>query len=114
MLNLAITRLAFTPIDLTEEVIYEVPEDGTTLVTQMILCNTHTSAVTVNLSVTNSAASSTTTANRIFHSMSIDPGETMMIMADIYLYDGEKLWASASSDDVVNILISGVGATTAP
>lgn len=112
-MNFSVTRLAFTPIDATEEVIYQVPENSTSIVTQLVICNTHSSAVTINISVTPSAASSTTAANRIFSSMSIAGNETMMIMADIYLFSGEKLWASASADDVVNILISGVGATPA-
>jgi len=113
-MDFAVTRLAFTPIDATEEVIYQVPSGGTTVVSQLVLCNTHSSAVTVNISVTSSAASSTTAANRIFSSMSAAGNETMMIMADIYLFSGEKLWASASADDVVNILISGVEATPTP
>jgi hypothetical protein len=113
-MNFSVTRLAFTPIDATEEVIYQVATGGTSIISQMVLCNTHSAAVTVNLSVTGSSSTSTTSANRIFNAMSIAANETMMIMADIYLFAGEKLWASASSDDVVNILISGIGATPEP
>jgi hypothetical protein len=113
-MDFAVTRLAFTPIDATEEFIYQVPSGGTTVISQMVLCNTHSAAVTVNLSVTASGATSTTSTNRIFNAMSVAANETMMIMADIYLQSGEKLWASASSDDVVNILISGVEATPEP
>jgi hypothetical protein len=40
--------------------------------------------------------------------MALAANETMMIASDIFLQAGDKLWASASSDDVVNILITGV------
>ena len=108
MATVAVSRVVFTPIDQTEEVIYSVPTGETLIITQMVLCNTHSVAVTVNLSLTNSSATSTTSANRIFNSMSLASNETMMIASDMYLDSGEKLWASASSDDVVNILITGV------
>jgi hypothetical protein len=108
MTTVAVARVVFTPIDATEEVIYSVPTGETLIITQIVLCNTHSAGVTVNLSITNSAATSTTAANRIFNSMSLASNETMMIASDMYLDTGDKLWASASSDDVVNILITGV------
>ena len=108
METVEVARIVFTPIDATEESIHQVPTGETLIITQLILCNTHSAGVTVNLSITNSAATSTTAANRIFNSMSLDANETMMIASDIFLQAGDKLWASASSDDVVNILITGV------
>jgi hypothetical protein len=101
-------RLAFTPVDLTEEVIYTVPSATTTIIKQIMLCNTHNAAVTIHLSVTGSGASSTTAADRILHSFSIASNETTMIAMSFVMEAGEKLWASASSDDVVNIAVAGI------
>ena len=101
-------RLAFTPVDLTEEVIYSVPAATTTIVKQIILCNTHTATVTVHVALTNSSASSTTAANRILSSFSIASNETTLVAMSLVMSDGEKLWASASSDDVVNIAVAGI------
>jgi hypothetical protein len=101
-------RLAFTPVDATEEAIYTVPSATTTIIKQIMLCNTHASAVTVHVALTNSAASSTTAANRILSSFSISANETTMIAMSLVMTAGEKLWASASTDDVVNIAVVGV------
>lgn len=101
-------RLAFTPVDATEEVIYTVPSATTTIIKQIILCNTSGSAVTVNISVTNSGASSTTAANRIFNSFSVSSNETTLAAMSLVMEAGEKLWANASSDDVVNAIVVGI------
>ena len=101
-------RLAFTPVDATEEVIYTVPASTVTIIKQIMLCNTHASAVTVNVALTNSAASSTTVANRVLSSFNISSNETTMIAMSLVMTAGEKLWASASTDDVVNILVVGL------
>lgn len=101
-------RLAFTPVDLTEEVIYTVPAATTTIVKQIMLCNTHSGAVTVHVALTNSVASNTTAANRILSSFSVASNETTLVAMSLVMNAGEKLWASASSDDVVNIVVVGV------
>lgn len=101
-------RLAFTPVDATEEAIYTVPSSTTTIIKQIMLCNTHTSTVTVHVALTNSAASSTSASDRILNSFSISSNETTMIAMSLVMTAGEKLWASASSDDVVNIVVVGV------
>lgn len=108
MATVEIARIVFTPVDLTEESVHQVPTGETLIITQIILCNTHSSGVTVNLAITGSSATSTTAANRIFSSMALAANETMMIASDIFLQAGDKLWASASADDVVNLLITGV------
>jgi len=104
----AISRLAKTPIDLTEEVIYQVPSGGVASINQFVLCNTSASPVTLNIAITDSAATSTATSDRIFSEMSFSANETMMISADIILLSGEKVWASASADDVINLFMSGI------
>lgn len=101
-------RLAFTPVDLTEEVIYTVPSSTTTIIKQIMLCNTHSAAVTVHVALTNSAASSTTAENRILSSFSVSSNETTLVATSLVMTAGEKLWASASSDDVVNIVVVGI------
>lgn len=112
-MTISLARLAQTPIDATEEVVYQVPADTDTLVTQLMLCNTSASSVTVHVSVTASGASSTTSADRIFNAFSVAANETVMVMTSLPLSSQEKIWAHASSDDVVNLILSGVVTSTA-
>lgn len=105
---LAQKRLAFTPVDATEEVIYTVPSVTTTIIKQILFCNTHNAAVTIHVAVTGSGSSSTTAANRIFNSFSVAANETTMVGMSFVMTAGEKLWASASVDDVVNIAVAGI------
>ena len=104
----AVSRLAKTPIDLTEEVVYQVPSGGIATINQFVLCNTSASPVTINMAITSSSSTSTVSSDRIFSAMSLSANETMMISADIILLSGEKVWANASSDDVVNLFMSGI------
>jgi hypothetical protein len=101
-------RIAQTPIDLTEEVVYQVPNGGAASIGQLIFCNTSSSNVTINIAITAGSATSTVASNRIFSQMSLTGNETMMISAEIILLSEEKVWASASVDDVVNLFISGI------
>jgi hypothetical protein len=107
-MTIAIARLVKTPIDSTEEVVYQVPSGGGATATQLIFCNTSSSNVTINVAITSSSATSTTASDRIFSQMSLTGNETMMISSDIILLSGEKVWASASADDVVNFFMSGI------
>jgi hypothetical protein len=107
------SRLVKTPIDLTEEVVYQVPSDTTALLTQIMMCNTSGGVVTVNIAVTASASSSSETTDRIFSNFSLAANETVMIMTSLPMANQEKLWASANTDDVVNLIISGVTVTEA-
>jgi hypothetical protein len=79
-----------------------------TLVTQIILCNTSSSTVTVRISLTNSGASSTAAANRIFHELSMTAQETIMLTPDLFVPSGYKVWASASTGNVVNAVFTGI------
>lgn len=105
---LAQKRLAFTPVDLIEEVIYTVPSSTTTILKQILFCNTYNSSVTVHVAVTPAAANSTTAGNRIFNSFTVSPNETTMVGLSFVMTAGEKLWASASIDDVLNIAVAGI------
>jgi hypothetical protein len=107
-MTISIARLAKTPIDLTEEVVYQVPSGGGATATQLIFCNTSSSNVTINVAITAGSATSATASDRIFSQMLITGNETMMISSDIILLSGEKVWASASADDVVNFFMSGI------
>lgn len=107
-MTISIARLAKTPIDATEEVVYQVPTGGAASASQLIFCNTSASSVTINMAITDSAATSTVASDRIFSAMALAANETMMISADIILLSGEKVWASASADDVVNLFMSGI------
>jgi hypothetical protein len=101
-------RLVFTPVDSTEEIIYTVPAATTTILKQILLCNTHNAAVTINVAVTGSGASSTTAANRIMSTFSVSANETTLVALSFVMTTGEKLWASGSVDDVVNIAVAGI------
>lgn len=108
---ISLKKLAQTPIDATEEVVYQVPASTDTVVTQLMLCNTSASSVTITISATASGATSTGAADRIFNSYSVSGNETVMIMTSLPLANREKIWAFASSDDVVNLVLSGVETT---
>lgn len=107
-----IAKLAKTPIDATEEVVYQVPSATVASITQIIMCNTHSGAVTVNIAITDSAASSSAVTDRIFSGFSLAANETAMIMTNLPITNQEKIWANASVDDVVNLVISGVTTAT--
>jgi hypothetical protein len=47
-MTISIARLAKTPIDATEEVVYQVPTGGAASASQLIFCNTSASTVTIN------------------------------------------------------------------
>jgi hypothetical protein len=106
------TRLVKTPIDATDEVVYTVPSSTDVLITQVMLCNTSASTVTVSLALTDSAATTSAATDRFFSEFSISANETVMVMTSLPISNGEKIWASASDDDVVNLIISGVVTTT--
>jgi len=109
MPTLAQTQLvqAQLPIHASEAATYTA-SGGTVLVTQIILCNTSASTVTVRISLTNDGASSTTAANRIFHELSMTAQETIMLMPDLLVPSGHKVWASASTGNVINAVLTGI------
>ena len=100
-------RLATTPIPSTESIAYQVPTGFTSNMTQIMLCNTHTGTVTVNIALTGSAATSSASTDRLFSAFSLVSNETVMVSTNIPLYAGDKIWTSASVNNVVNFVISG-------
>ena len=99
--------MAQLPIHASESAVYTA-SSGDVLVTQIILCNTSASTVTVRISLTDSGSSSTTSANRIFHELSMTAQETIMLMPDLFVPSGYKIWASASTGNVVNAVLTGI------
>lgn len=108
-----ISRLLKTSVSSTDSTVYQVASGNSVMISQLMFCNTHSGAVTVSLSYTDSEASSTTAADRLFHNFSIAAGETVMIEANLAFYENEKLWAIASVGDVVNLFINGMTCLTA-
>lgn len=100
-------RLASTTVPSTEAVAYQVPSASTANMTQIMLCNTHSGGVTVNVALTDSAATSSASIDRLFSAFSLTSNETVMIMTNTPLFAGEKIWTNASVDGVVNLVISG-------
>jgi hypothetical protein len=101
-------RLATTPIPSTESVAYQVPAGFTANMTQIMLCNTNTGTVTVNIALTGSAATSSASTDRLFSAFSLVSNETVMVSTNIPLSAGDKIWTSASVNNVVNFVISGI------
>lgn len=100
-------RLVTTPIPSTEAAVYQVPSASKAIMTQMMLCNTHTSPVTVNIALTDSTATSSSSTDRIFSAFSLSSNETLMIVTNTPLFAGDKIWANSSVDDVVNLSLLG-------
>ena len=91
--------------------VYQEPVGKKASITQVCLCNTHSGAVTVNVAITDSGSSSPLVTDRIFSSMSLNANETMMVVTNIPLPDGGKIWANASVEGVVNLFVTGYTTT---
>lgn len=102
-----IRQLCDTRVPVTEAVVHQVGSGITANLTQVILCNTHSSSVTVDIAVTSSASTSTVVGDRIFSSLTIEAGQTSILMTNFILNAEEKIWADASVNNVVNILAYG-------
>ncbi len=108
-----ISRLLKTTVSSSDTNVYQVPNGNSAMISHLMFCNTHSGAVTVSISHTGSAASSTTAADRLFHNFTVAAGETVMIEANIAMFQNEKLWAIASVGSVVNLFINGMTCLTA-
>lgn len=107
ILQQSLLAQAQLPVHASESATYTA-SSGDVLITQIILCNTGSTTVTVRISLTNAGASSTAAVNRIFHELSITGQETMMLNPDLFMPSGYKLWGSASTGSVVNMVITGI------
>lgn len=86
---------------------YTVPDSTTTIVKQIVFCNTDTSARTVTVYAIPSGGSAAA-ANTIFSAMSLQPGETKVIPMEMVLPTGAFIQALASSASVVSMRVSGI------
>ena len=107
-----ISLMVKTTLSTSDTNVYQLPIDTEASITQIFLCNTHSSAVTVDIAITDSAASSSAVSDRIFSAMSIGANETMMVMTNMPLTSQGKIWADASVGSVVNLFVSGVLTST--
>lgn len=89
---------------------YTVPAAITTIVKELILCNTDVIVNTVVLHIIPSAGSALV-ANQIFKNISLQAGETKIFGLSQVLSAGAFVQASASVAAVVSLTISGVEIT---
>lgn len=82
---------------------YLVPTSTTTIVKQIILCNTAASSATVRIAVGTTA----TAANRIISDLTLSANETVSFNASLVMTAAEKLFFTASAT-TVTITANGV------
>ena len=82
---------------------YVVPSATTTIVKQIILCNTAASSATVKVAVGTTA----TAANRILSDITLAANETVSFNASLVMAATEKLFFTASATSVT-ITVNGV------
>jgi hypothetical protein len=86
--------------------LYTAPSETTTIVKQIMLCNTDDEeARTATLHV--AASGSVAAGNTIFQAISLDPNETVILNLSLVLADGEKI-SGLASNAAVTITISGI------
>lgn len=89
---------------------YTTPAATTTIVKEIVLCNTDTAARTVDLHVIPSAGSGAV-ANQILQDLALQAGETKIFSLSQVLPAGTFIQALASTAAVVSINASGVEIT---
>jgi hypothetical protein len=85
---------------------YTVPTATTTIVKQIIFCNTDTVVATVSAAIGTTA----TAANRIISSLTIEPNETVTYNCNVVMNAAEKLYLVASAV-TVTITVNGIEET---
>lgn len=88
----------------TTTTLYTVPASTTTVMTEIVLCNTDT----VARKVTIQAGASTGVADRICNQMTIQPNETKQLTFAMNLATTQTITGGADAGSVVSCLISGV------
>lgn len=90
--------------------IYTVGSGETTIVKQIMVCNTNiSSAFTFSLCLLASGDSTADEpADVIFKAVSLDPGETRLINLSLVMVAGEKIHGKASTANEITITISGI------
>jgi len=85
--------------------IYTTPASTSTIVKQIMLCNTDSATQTATLYVADYTAAAA--AKTIFKAISLDPSETTILNLSLVLATGEKISGLASNVGVT-ITISGI------
>ena len=85
--------------------LYTAPGSTTTIIKQIMLCNTDSSTQTATLHI--AAAGSVANANMIFKAISLDPSETVILNLSLVLATGNIISGLASHVGVT-ITISGI------
>lgn len=82
---------------------YLVPSSTTTIVKQILLCNTNSSSATARVAVGTTA----TAANRVISDLTLAANETVSFNCSLVMTAGEKLFFTASAASVT-ITVNGV------
>jgi len=85
--------------------LYTAPGSTTTIIKQIMLCNTDSAPQTATLHI--AAAGSVANANMIFKAISLDPSETVILNLSLVLATGNIISGLASHVGVT-ITISGI------
>lgn len=85
---------------------YLVPTSTTTIVKQIIACNTNSSSGTVRVAVGTTA----TAANRILSDLTVAANETVSFNCSLVLTTGEKLFITANATSMT-ITVNGIEET---
>ena len=107
------TRLAGpTLLGTSYAALYTVGSGETTIVKQIIVCNTDSSERTFSLCLLQDGDTSATEPNDvIFSAVALDPGETKLINLSLVMgYDtgGDAIYGKASAASKITITISGI------
>jgi len=106
------TRLGLGPdlLAATYGAIYTVGSGETTIVKQIMVCNTDSSAtITFSLCLLGSADTTATEPDDlIFSAVALDPGETRLINLSLVMVASEKIYGKASTASKITITISGI------
>jgi hypothetical protein len=104
------TRLGAGPDLLTASYvqIFQVGSGATTIVKQIMVCNTDSSA-TITFSLCLLPAGTPAEPNDlIFSAVALDPGETRLINLSLVMGAGEGIYGKASTANKITITISGI------
>lgn len=85
--------------------LYTAPASTTTIIKQIMLCNTHTATATATLHI--ATAGSVAAANMIFKAISLDPSETVILNLSLVLAT-TNIISGLASNTGVTITINGV------
>jgi hypothetical protein len=99
-------RVAAVTAKASASVIYEVPPTRGLMVTNITICNTSSSRVTIRLHHVG-AGETANVGNALFYDLEMQGNTTISDDAIRFLMNGEKVFAQASTASVVSFLIYG-------